>query len=103
MQHSDVFKATAEIIGNPENHFHPAVNTDAWEAAKEEQGHPITEDRKARIGAPQHLIETPKVSPLGGIRARIHARATQLGRTKPNPLILADGTAAGEISHRVLP
>ncbi|WP_181892984.1 hypothetical protein [Falsiruegeria mediterranea] len=99
MQHSDVFKATAEIIGNPSSFFHPTLNTDAWEAAKEEQGHPITEDRKARIGTPQHLIETPKVSPLSSIRARIHARAIELGKSRPDALILSEAA----IGHRVLP
>ncbi|MBO9453241.1 hypothetical protein J7426_23470 [Tropicibacter sp. R16_0] len=99
MQHSDVFKSAAEIVGNPKTHFHPALNTDAWEAAKEEQGHPISDDRKARIGTPQHLIETPKVSPLGAIRARIHARAVELGKTRPDPLILSEAA----IGHRVLP
>ncbi|SPJ27652.1 hypothetical protein [Falsiruegeria mediterranea] len=87
------------INGNPDNFFHPAINADAWEAAKEEQGHPITDDRKARIGTPQHLIEAPKVNPLGTIRARIHARAVELGKTRPDPLILSKAA----IGHRVLP
>jgi hypothetical protein len=99
LQQSEIFQSAAEIVGRPERHFHPAINADAWEAAKDEQGHPITDDRKARLGEPRHLISTCGVVPHGTLQARVHARAAQIGRTKPAPLILPEAT----IGHRILP
>lgn len=91
------------IIGNPERGFHPAVNADAWEAAKEEQGQPITEDRAARIGTPQHLIKRSEVTQLSRIRARVQNRAAQLGLIKPAPLILRAASQADETNNQVQP
>jgi hypothetical protein len=99
LQHSEIFRSAAEIVGRPEHPFHPAINADAWEAAKDEQGHPISEERKARIGEPQHLMSNGGVVPHGTLQARVHARAAQIGRTKPAPLILPEAT----IGHRILP
>ena len=99
MQHSEIFRSAAQIVGRPERHFHPAINADAWEAAKDEQGHPLSEERKARLGQPRHLMSNSGVVPPGTLQARVHARAAQIGRTKPDALILPEAT----IGHRILP
>jgi hypothetical protein len=59
---SPAFSIAVSIIGNPDTFFHPVVNADAWEAAKEEQGQPITTARKRRIGQAQHLIDRVQIN-----------------------------------------
>ncbi len=82
----DTRRALTGVIANPDLGFHPATTQNAWIMLKEARGQTVDLDR---IGDPRHMIEREGTMSL---TARILARASAIGRTRPDPLILRPGT-----------
>lgn len=86
------FQTLAHILANPGARFHPAAYAAAWATAKEIHGHPIAPERFERM-TPAHAIAATGTLPFDALRARIQARAAEIGITGPAPLILPDPAA----------
>lgn len=74
---------TARFIAANPCHYadRPGLFAIAWDILKTARGQAID---RTRIGTPRHLVEAQGEPHL---RTRIHARANEIGKTGPAPLI----------------
>ncbi|WP_170335024.1 hypothetical protein [Ruegeria arenilitoris] len=93
MTKADQFKTLAKVIANPKPEHPPALTSSVWITAKEFTGRPLSLERMDRVGvAHENPSNTASECRLKRIRDAVRQRASELGHTGPDPLILKNPT-----------